>query len=161
MAWKKSALKHSQTLSRARFEFMDMLLKTGIFALTSIRPFRRLAQGFANLPPGRKFFFGLLLCIAKKRDELVTQDTILDLIRDGLLAVILSSAPPLLTGLAVGLLVSIFQTVTSIQEPTLAFIPKITAVLLSLVLFGPFILTTLTTYFTKLISSIPQLLVPR
>jgi flagellar biosynthetic protein FliQ len=91
----------------------------------------------------------------------LTQDTILDLIRDGLLAVIMSSAPPLLTGLAVGLLVSIFQTVTSIQEPTLAFIPKIVAVLLSLVLFGPFILTTLTTYFAKLISAIPQLLVPR
>ncbi|MDR1558103.1 MAG: flagellar biosynthesis protein FliQ [Clostridiales bacterium] len=91
----------------------------------------------------------------------MTQDKLLDLIRDGLMTIILCSAPPLVCGLAVGVLVSIFQAVTSIQEPTLAFIPKILAVLLSLIFFGPFILSTLTGYFHELISSIPELMVPR
>ena len=91
----------------------------------------------------------------------MTQDKILDLIRDGLMTVILCAAPPLAVGLSIGVLVSIFQAVTSIQEPTLAFIPKILAVLLSLIFFGPFILSTLTGYFYDLLSSIPELLVPR
>jgi len=91
----------------------------------------------------------------------MTQDRLLDLIRDGLMTVILCSAPPLAIGLAVGIIVSIFQAVTSIQEPTLAFIPKILAVLLSLIFFGPFILSTLTGFFHELVSSIPELIVPR
>ncbi|MHA0855978.1 flagellar biosynthesis protein FliQ [Paenibacillus sp. CMAA1364] len=53
------------------------------------------------------------------------------------------SAPMLLLGLGVGLIVSIFQATTQIQEQTLAFVPKIVAVLLALLLFGPWILTTL------------------
>ncbi|MDR2648402.1 MAG: flagellar biosynthesis protein FliQ [Clostridiales bacterium] len=91
----------------------------------------------------------------------MTQDKLLDLIRGGLMTIILCSAPPLVFGLTVGVAVSIFQTVTSIQEPTLAFIPKILAVLLSLIFFGPFILSTLTGYFHELIGSIPELMVPR
>ena len=91
----------------------------------------------------------------------MTQDRLLDLIRSGLMTIILCAAPPLVMGLTVGLLVSIFQTVTSIQEPTLAFIPKILAVLMSIILFGPFIISTLTRYFYELISSIPELLVPK
>ena len=91
----------------------------------------------------------------------MTQDKLLDLIRNGLMTIILCSAPPLIIGLAVGVLVSIFQAVTSIQEPTLAFIPKILAVLLSLIFFGPYILSTLTAYFQGLVGSIPELMVPR
>ena len=91
----------------------------------------------------------------------MTQDTILDLIRNGLMTVIICAAPPLVIGLTVGILVSIFQAVTSIQEPTLAFIPKILAVLLSLIFFGPFILSNLISFFTNLVSSIPDLMVPR
>ncbi|MDR1913285.1 MAG: flagellar biosynthesis protein FliQ [Clostridiales bacterium] len=91
----------------------------------------------------------------------MTQERILDLMRDGLTAIMLVSAPPLLMGLTVGIIVSIFQAVTSIQEPTLAFIPKIVAVLLSLIIFGPFMLATLTNYFTILIGSIPELTIPR
>ena len=91
----------------------------------------------------------------------MTEDKLLDLIRGGLMTIILCAGPPLAMGLAVGVLVSIFQAVTSIQEPTLAFIPKILAVLLSLILFGPFILSTITGYFQTLVSGIPDLLVPR
>jgi len=91
----------------------------------------------------------------------MTPDRILDLITDGLVTIMLCAAPPLIMGLTVGILVSIFQAVTSIQEPTLAFVPKILAVLLSLILFGPFMLTTLVDYFQRLSSSIPELLIPR
>ncbi|WP_067931383.1 flagellar biosynthesis protein FliQ [Alicyclobacillus kakegawensis] len=55
--------------------------------------------------------------------------------------VIKVTAPILLFGLGIGLIVSIFQATTQIQEQTLAFIPKIAAVILALVLFGPFMLT--------------------
>ncbi len=85
----------------------------------------------------------------------MTQELVLDMIREGLLTIILVSAPPLVMGLVVGLLMSIFQAVTSIQEQTLAFIPKILAVLLSLLLFGPFMMNRLTWYFQYLISNLP------
>jgi flagellar biosynthetic protein FliQ len=57
--------------------------------------------------------------------------------------VLKASAPMLLVGLAVGLLVSIFQATTQIQEQTLAFVPKILAILFGVLIFGPWILTTL------------------
>ena len=88
----------------------------------------------------------------------MTQDIVLDLMTDGLMTIMLVSAPPLIMGLVVGILVSIFQTVTSIQEPTLAFVPKIVAVLLALILFGPFMLSTLTDYMNRLLAAIPQLM---
>lgn len=53
------------------------------------------------------------------------------------------SAPMLVVALVVGLIISIFQATTQIQEQTLAFVPKILAVFLALLLFGPWILTTL------------------
>ena len=81
-----------------------------------------------------------------------------ELIREGIYTIILVAAPPLLLGLAVGVLVSIFQTVTSIQEPTLAFVPKILAVFLALVIFGPWMLTKLSEYITTLYQNIPVLL---
>ena len=64
--------------------------------------------------------------------------------------VIKVSAPILLISLAVGLIVSIFQTVTSIQEQTLTFVPKLISIFLALLLFGSFIMTNLTDYMTKL-----------
>jgi flagellar biosynthetic protein FliQ len=91
----------------------------------------------------------------------MTQDTVITLVQRGLLTILLVAAPPVLMGLVVGVLVSVFQTVTSIQEPTLAFIPKIIAVLLALIIFGPFMLSTLQDYMVDLARSIPQLLVPR
>jgi flagellar biosynthetic protein FliQ len=91
----------------------------------------------------------------------MNQDIVLDMIREGLYTVILVSAPPLLMGLAVGLIVSIFQAVTSIQEQTMAFIPKILAVLASLILFGPFMMTKLTEYFQYMVSNLPIFGLPR
>ncbi len=66
---------------------------------------------------------------------------ILDIFQQAMFHIILLSAPMLLIGLAVGLAVSIFQATTQIQEATLAFVPKILAVFLSLIIFGPWLLT--------------------
>ncbi|GIP56535.1 flagellar biosynthesis protein FliQ [Paenibacillus woosongensis] len=70
-------------------------------------------------------------------------DFIIGLAGQAVYTVLKVSAPMLVIGLAVGLIVSIFQATTQIQEQTLAFVPKIIAVLLALLLFGPWILTTM------------------
>jgi flagellar biosynthetic protein FliQ len=85
---------------------------------------------------------------------------ILDIAREALMTVITVAAPPLAIGLTVGIIVSIFQTVTSIQEPTLAFVPKILGVLLSLLVFGSFMGTTLVNFVQRLFSELPYLIVP-
>ena len=86
------------------------------------------------------------------------EQIILDIIRDALMMIIKCSLPILLTGLVVGLVVSIFQTATSIQEQTLAFVPKIIAVFMAIVIFGSWITHMLTTYTTELLSSFNLLL---
>ena len=91
----------------------------------------------------------------------MTQELVLDIIRQGLLTVILVASPPLAVGLAAGLIMSIFQTVTSIQEPTLAFIPKILAVLAAILMFGPFMMSRLTEYFQYLVTLMPEAIIPR
>ena len=72
--------------------------------------------------------------------------------------IIIVSAPMLLIALGVGLLVSIFQAMTQIQEQTLAFIPKIVAVFLAMVLFGPWMLTILLDFTRNLFQQLPQLI---
>jgi len=67
--------------------------------------------------------------------ELVAQ-----IIKQALVTTLLASAPALLIGLVVGLLISIFQAISQIHEVTLAFIPKIVAIFLSLIIFGPWII---------------------
>lgn len=74
----------------------------------------------------------------------------MDIVRDAIYNIIICAAPLLLISLIVGLIVSIFQTVTSIQEQTLTFVPKIVAVFLGMLIFGAFILTTLTDYMAEL-----------
>ena len=69
----------------------------------------------------------------------------------------LVSAPLLLSALAVGLLVSLFQAATQINEMTLSFIPKLIAVFAALMFAGPWMLTLLTEYMRRLIASIPGL----
>ena len=64
------------------------------------------------------------------------------------------SGPLLAIALLVGLIVSIFQATTQIQEQTLAFIPKIVAVLLALIFFGPWMLSTILSFTTELFSNL-------
>ncbi|EFM39853.1 flagellar biosynthetic protein FliQ [Peptostreptococcaceae bacterium AS15] len=73
-------------------------------------------------------------------------DVVVNIIQQAALMILLLSAPMLLIGLVVGLIVSIFQATTQIQEATLAFVPKIVAVLLSMVIFGPWIISTLVNF---------------
>lgn len=82
------------------------------------------------------------------------EGVILDLLQQAMFTVILLASPLLLAGLVVGLAVSIFQATTQIQEATLAFVPKILAVFLSLVILGPWLLKKATEFATYIFSNI-------
>lgn len=75
--------------------------------------------------------------------------------KDAIILTLLIAMPMLGLGLIVGIAISIFQAVTSIQEMTLTFIPKILAVFAGLLFFAPWMLEKLTTYTIKLITNIP------
>lgn len=83
----------------------------------------------------------------------MTVDAVMDIAKDALYLIIEVSLPVLLVSLVVGLVISIFQTVTSIQEQTLTFVPKIVSVFLALMLFGSWMMTSLVEYATELWSS--------
>ena len=68
--------------------------------------------------------------------------------------VIKLTAPMLAFGLAAGLLMSIFQATTQIQEQTLAFVPKIAAVIIALLIFGPWMLTTILDFTSQVLSNL-------
>lgn len=86
------------------------------------------------------------------------EQIILDVMREAIIIMIKVSAPMLLVALIVGLVVSIFQTATSIQEQTLAFIPKILAVFVSIIIFGSWMTTILVGFMAKIFSSFTQFL---
>ena len=83
----------------------------------------------------------------------MTVDAAADIMRDALFLIIKTAMPLLLVSLIVGLSVSIFQTVTSIQEQTLTFVPKIIAIFLSLILFGQWMITGMVEFVTQLWST--------
>jgi len=76
----------------------------------------------------------------------MSEGLVIELFQRAMLNVILLSAPMLILALVVGLAVSIFQATTQIQEATLAFVPKILAVLVAIIVFGPWILNTIVDY---------------
>ncbi len=80
----------------------------------------------------------------------MTVDVVTQISARALFLIIECSAPILLVSLAIGLLVSIFQTVTSIQEQTLTFVPKIIGVFLAIMIFGDWILGRITEFMTQL-----------
>ena len=77
-------------------------------------------------------------------------DTVIDIARETLTLIIKCSAPMLLTSLIVGLVISIFQTITSIQEQTLTFVPKVVGMFACLMLLGHWMLNNMTTFMTDL-----------
>lgn len=83
----------------------------------------------------------------------MSTDWVVDMGSEVLFLIIKTAAPILLVSLAVGLIVSIFQTVTSIQEQTLTFVPKILAVFLTLMLLGGWILDSISGYMIELWSN--------
>lgn len=86
----------------------------------------------------------------------MSSELVLTLAERGIFTILLITVPLLLLALAVGLLVSIFQATTQIQEQTLAFIPKILAVLLGLVFFQIWMLTTIVEFTSNLYMNINQ-----
>jgi len=79
------------------------------------------------------------------------------IMQSGVLQILVIAGPVLIIGVAVGLVISIFQATTSIQEQTLTFVPKIIAILGSVGLFGPWMLAMMKQYTLNLISMISQL----
>lgn len=77
-------------------------------------------------------------------------EVVTEIANKALYLIIRASLPVLLVSLAVGLIVSIFQTVTSIQEQTLTFVPKIVCVFLTLMIFGKWIITMIVEYMYEL-----------
>lgn len=86
----------------------------------------------------------------------MNQVQVLDIGRESILTVIKVTAPMLGLGMAAGLTISIFQATTQIQEQTLTFVPKILAVLMAIIFFGPWMLNTLVEFMEQLITNIPQ-----
>ncbi len=78
----------------------------------------------------------------------------LRLAQDAIRTVLFTAAPMLIISLVVGLVVSVIQAVTQIQEATLAFVPKIVAVFLSILIFGPWIIKLITQFTSELLTNI-------
>ena len=87
---------------------------------------------------------------------MISESAVLDIARDAIYTIIITSAPLLLVSLIIGLIVSIFQTVTSIQEQTLTVVPKIIAIFLTLILLGSWMMNTMVEYTVQLWSSFSQ-----
>lgn len=83
----------------------------------------------------------------------MTEGQVLDIAKDALYMIIMVSSPLLLISLVVGLVISIFQTITSIQEQTLTFVPKIICVFLGMMLFGSWMLNQLIEFIDRLWSN--------
>ena len=84
---------------------------------------------------------------------MITEGQVLDIAKDAIYYIIICSAPVLIISLVGGLIISIFQTVTSIQEQTLTFVPKIVAVFIGLMVCGSWILNQLSEFVTTLWSN--------
>jgi len=87
----------------------------------------------------------------------LTEETVISVGREALVTVLLVGAPMLGLGLAVGLAISVFQATTQIHEQTLTFIPKIVAVLVALLVFGPWMMGVLLDFTTTLLSGLPEM----
>ena len=88
----------------------------------------------------------------------MTPTTVIDLGRQALELTLLVSAPLFIAALATGLIISIFQAATQINEQTLSFVPKLIATFITLVLAGPWMITMMTDYIRRLFESIPSMI---
>jgi flagellar biosynthetic protein FliQ len=87
----------------------------------------------------------------------VTQDNVINLAEQALQIALVVGGPLLLASLLIGLIVSVFQAATQIQEQTLTLIPKLAGIVLIIVVLGPWMLDKLVAYATNLYTSIPTL----
>ena len=108
---------------------------------------------------GRMFLEGQInwvwvLGAAERRGMEMSSEMVIGLAGEAVYTVLKASAPMLVLALVVGLLVSVFQATTQIQEQTLAFVPKIVAVFLSIIIFGPWILNTVLDFTYNLLNNL-------
>lgn len=87
---------------------------------------------------------------------MITVDGVIEIAREATILTLQLALPLLMFGLVTGVVVSILQAVTSIQEMTLTFVPKILAVILALVIFGPWMLQSIVSFASNLFISLPQ-----
>jgi flagellar biosynthetic protein FliQ len=83
-------------------------------------------------------------------------ETIIRILREGLLLVLLLSAGPMLASMLIGLVVSIFQATTQIQEQTLSYVPKLAGVFVTIAIMGPWILAQTVKFTITLFEAIPN-----
>lgn len=88
----------------------------------------------------------------------MTPDLVIDLSQQALYLIAMIAAPMLLSALAIGLLIGMFQAATSINEQTLSFIPKLMVLLLSILVAGPWMLNLLLSFTRRLYINIPGLI---
>ena len=88
----------------------------------------------------------------------MTPTTVIEIGRNALELTLMISAPLFIAALVTGLIVSIFQAATQINEMTLSFIPKLVAVFVSMIIAGPWIIATLVDYIRRLFTQIPTLI---
>ena len=88
----------------------------------------------------------------------MTPATVIEIGRQAVEVTILVSAPLFIAALATGLLISIFQAATQINEATLSFVPKLIVVFITLIVAGPWMITLLTDYMQRLYGSIPGMI---
>ena len=87
----------------------------------------------------------------------MTPELVMDIGRQAIEMALVLAGPPLLAGLVIGLIVSIFQAATQINEQTLSFIPKLVGMFIMLILAGPWMLQMMVDFMRRLFESIPQL----
>ena len=90
---------------------------------------------------------------------MISSGTVIDILTQAITVVILCAAPMLIVAMVVGLLVSIFQATTQINEQTLAFVPKIVCVMLALLLFGGLIFSTIGGFVTRLFDQLNSMVI--
>lgn len=88
----------------------------------------------------------------------MTPESVMTIGRTALEMTILVSAPVLLITLIIGLIVSVFQAATQINDPSLSFIPKVLAVLVTFALAGPWMLTVMTDYMRRVLTGLPGII---
>lgn len=87
----------------------------------------------------------------------MTEIMVLDIMKNAFFTIMIVSGPVLVIALVVGLVISIFQATTQIQEQTLSFVPKIVAVMLALIIFGSFMMNMMLSFTTDLFKLIPTI----
>jgi flagellar biosynthetic protein FliQ len=98
-----------------------------------------------------------LLCFTVE-DFTMTPTAVVEIGRQAVEVTLMISAPLFIAALATGLIISIFQAATQINEATLSFVPKLIAILLTLIIAGPWMITVLTDYMRRLYGSIPNII---